>query len=78
MGTLQEDQYAFMIIPRTVLVRMRNVSDKICREIKIHVFSSVTFFFSKIVPFYEIMWEHCGAGQATDDNMAHAHCMLVS
>ena len=20
--------------------------------------------------------KHCGAGQATDDNMAHAHCML--
>jgi len=26
---------------------------------------------------YEIMWKkYCTAGQATDDNMAHAHCML--
>jgi hypothetical protein len=22
------------------------------------------------------MWEHCRAGQATDDNVVHAHCML--
>ena len=26
---------------------------------------------------YEILWEkYCRAEQATDDNMAHAHCML--
>ena len=26
---------------------------------------------------YEIIWEkYCRAKQATDDNMAHAHCML--
>ena len=27
---------------------------------------------------YEIKWKkkHCRAGHATDDNMAHAHCML--
>jgi hypothetical protein len=31
----------------------------------------------EIVPLYEIMWEIYGrAGQVTDDNMAHALCML--
>jgi hypothetical protein len=36
-----------------------------------------TFFFSKIVPFMKKKVEkYCRAGQATDDNMAHAHCML--
>jgi len=29
------------------------------------------------VQVYEIMWENAvERGQATDDNMAHAHCML--
>jgi len=38
-----------------------------------HILRSIT----KIGPIYEIMWKkYCTAGQATDDNMAHAHCML--
>jgi hypothetical protein len=33
--------------------------------------------FSQIVPFNQIMWKNIGrSGQATDDNMAHAHCIL--
>ena len=34
------------------------------------------FFTPKIVPFMRYVEKHCTAGQATDDNMAHAHCML--
>jgi len=30
-GTLHEDQYTFLIISRSVPVRMRNVTDKTCR-----------------------------------------------
>jgi len=32
MGTLHEDQYAFVAISHSFLPRMRNVSDKNCRE----------------------------------------------
>ena len=32
MSTLREAQYTFLIISRSVLLRMRNVSDKTCRE----------------------------------------------
>jgi len=33
------------------------------------------FFENRAV--YEIIWKkNCRAGQATDDNMAHAHCVL--
>jgi len=32
MGTLHEDQYTFLIISRSFLLRMRNISDKSCRE----------------------------------------------
>jgi hypothetical protein len=31
-GTLYEDQFTFFIISRSFLLRMRNVSDKVCRE----------------------------------------------
>jgi hypothetical protein len=31
-GTLHEDQYTFYIISSSVLLRMKNVSDKYCRE----------------------------------------------
>ena len=35
------------------------------------------FFVFENRAFFEIMWKkYCRAGQATDDNMAHAHCML--
>ena len=30
--TLQEDQYTFLITSHSVLLRMRNVSDKLSRE----------------------------------------------
>jgi hypothetical protein len=48
-GTLHEYQYTFFIISRSVLLRMRNVSDKIVEKIKTQILSSITFF-SKIVP----------------------------
>jgi len=32
MGTLHEDQYTFFIISRSVLLRMRNVSEAKCKE----------------------------------------------
>jgi len=49
-GTVHEDQYTFVIISRSVLLRMRNISDESCRENRnTHfVFSN---FSSKIVPF---------------------------
>ena len=63
-----------IVISRSVLVRMRSVSDNICRENhKTHfIFNSVL---SKIVPFCERMWEHFRDWQATDDNMEYARCM---
>jgi hypothetical protein len=49
-GTLHEDHQTFFIISRLILLRMRNVSDKSCRENQnTHfMFSNV---FPKIVPF---------------------------
>jgi len=55
-GTLHEDQYTLLTISRSVLLRMRNVPDKSCRENQnTHFMFSNSF--SKIVPF-EIMWKN--------------------
>ena len=54
---------------------MRNVSEKTFTENQNTILCSTTFFFFENSAFYEIMWKY-RAGQATDDNMAHSHCML--
>jgi hypothetical protein len=67
----------FLIISSSLRLRMRNVSDKNCREkIKIHILCSLTFFFRKSSRLWENVEKYFWAGQDTDDNMAHAHCML--
>jgi len=54
---------------------MRSISEENFRENQNTYFTFNNFFQGLII--YEIMWEkYCTAGQATDDNMAHAHCML--
>jgi len=49
-GTLPEDQYTFLTVSRPVLLRMKNVTDKSCRENQYapFIFSIV---FSKVMPF---------------------------
>jgi len=39
---------------------------KVVRKIETHF----------VVPVVSHMEKYCAAGQATDDNMAHSHCML--
>jgi hypothetical protein len=52
---------------------MRNIADKSPRENQnTFMFNNVFFFSMKIVP---VMSQYSRAEQATDDNMAHAHCM---
>ena len=75
-ATVHEDRYTFTLISRSVLFRMRNVSDKSGRENQ-----NTHFLFSYSPPrkscrLWDNVEKYCRAGQATDDNMAHAHCML--
>jgi hypothetical protein len=53
---VREDQYTFFIISHSFLLKIRNVSDVFCREIKIHILLSVMFFENSAV--HEIMWEN--------------------
>ena len=50
MGTTREDQYTFLIISRSFLLRMRLLQTNVTEKIKTHILFSVTFL-SKIVPF---------------------------
>ena len=62
------------MIPRSVLLWMRSVSGKSCRETR-NTHCTVTFF-QKSCRLWDNLEKYCRAGQTTDDNMAHAHCML--
>ena len=46
-GTLHDDQYTFLGIARSVLLKMKNISDKICREKENTLLFSATFFLEK-------------------------------
>ena len=79
-GTLHADRYTFMIISRSVLLRMRNVSDKSCTE------SQITYFvFCNISsPKSCCLWDNVGkygtAGQTTGDNVTrrmHIACWVT-
>jgi hypothetical protein len=67
-GTLHEDLCTFMTIYRWILLRMRNVSDKSCRENQnTHfMFNNV---FPKILPLWDNVEKYGTARQATDDNI---------
>jgi hypothetical protein len=71
-GTLHDDQYTFLIIAGSFLFKMRNLSDKTCREIKTR-----NNFFPDIMPFKR----YCGKqmySRASQMNSAHAQCMLYT
>ena len=74
-GTLHEDRYTFMVISRCILLQMRNVSHKSCREnYSTHfVFNK---FLLKIVPFmrqYGKMWY--SNRQVRCDNITQRMCI---
>jgi len=73
MGILHEDQYTFLSVSHSVLPRMRNVSDKSCRE------NQNTHLMQNFRESW-LSWDNVGkyfrAEQATDDNMVLVHCML--
>ena len=73
MGILHEDQYAFLTVSHSVLLRMRNVFDKSCRENQ-NTHSIQNFIESWLSG--DNVEKYFRAEQATDENMVLAHCML--
>jgi len=73
-GTLHADRYTFLIISRSVLLRMRNVSHKNKNKIKTILYFIFKLLFSKI--WWDNVEKFCRAGQATNYNMAHIYYKL--
>jgi hypothetical protein len=74
-GTLHEDQYTFVTISRSVLLKMRNVSDKIVEKFKAHILRSLACF-PKSCSSINNVENYSRTVEATDDNMADAHFTL--
>ena len=73
---MNTNTYIFLIISRSVLLRMRNISDKRCRENQKTFFVFSTFFFRKSCRLLDDVEKYCIAGQTTNYRMAHTLCML--
>jgi len=54
---------------------MRNISDKSCRESQ-NTYFGFNNLFKKSCHLWRDANTYCWARQATDDSMAHMHCML--
>ena len=55
MGALHEDRYTFLIVSSSLLARMKNISDKSCRENR-NTYFMILFFLNSAV--CEIMWNN--------------------
>jgi hypothetical protein len=67
-GTLHEDLCTFMLIIRSVLLRMSNVLDKRCRGNQ-NTHFMISNIFPKIVRLWHNVAKYGRARQATDDNI---------
>ena len=48
-----------------------------CSRENNNTFLYINFFFESLA-FNKMMWkQYCRAGKTIDDNMAHAHCLLL-
>ena len=64
-----KDRCAFMIYPRWILLRMRNVADRSCRESQKTHFMLVSFFSRKSCRLWDNVGKYCRAAQVTDDKI---------
>jgi hypothetical protein len=67
--TLHEVLCTFVIISRSVLLRMRNISDKSCRENQSTHFMFSNLFFRKSCRLWDNVGKRCRARQARDENV---------
>jgi hypothetical protein len=63
MGTLDEDYCATLIISRSFLLRMRTISDKMCRENQDIPFIFNSFFVRKSRHLWDDVEKYCRAGR---------------
>ena len=74
--TLHEDQYTVLIIYRSVLLTIRNISDEARRQNQ-NTFNAQELFSWMACLLWNNVAKYCRTGQAIDDNMAHVHWLLT-
>ena len=75
MDTLHEDVFTFILISRWIILKMKNVSNKSCRENQNTRFTFSNFF-PKFVPIYEIMWKNRAEPERPQMRIQHDACAL--
>jgi hypothetical protein len=65
----------FHFTSRSVHLRIKMFQAKVVEKNETHILCSITLFRNSC-RLWDNVEKCCRAGQATDDNMAHAHCML--
>ena len=74
--TLHKDRYTFMVIRRSLLLRMKNFSDRIWRENQNTHFMFNNLIFRKSCRLWGHEEKFGRSRQAIDANVANARCML--
>ena len=77
MDTLRQDQYTLLIISRSFLLRMRNVSGRSCKIESKHILRLIIFFL-KIIPFMRYVEKYGRTIQPTDDNIIRSSKVVIS
>ena len=73
-GTVHEDRYKFLVVSRSVLPRMRKVTNKVLEKTEVqNICSTNFFFFRKLCRVWDNVEKY---GRGTDHNMTHAHYIL--
>jgi hypothetical protein len=65
-----------MVIPRPILLRMRNISDKICTENQGTHFIRCFFSFFENRAAYELMWKHTVESDRPQVTKQYGACAL--
>ena len=76
-GTLHEVWYTLLITSCSFLLEWKIFQTNIVGRIKTHILCSVNCFW-KFCHLWANVKRYCRAGQATDDNVVHAHFMLYT
>jgi len=63
-----------MTISRWIFLRIKNVLDTFVEKIQTYILCSVTSIENRAFFFLDNMENFCVTVQATDDDVAHAHC----
>jgi hypothetical protein len=71
----QTDRH-FLSHPALFILEWQMFKTVVIERLEIHILCSVAFFFLKSCRLWDKVEKYCGAGQAPDDDMTHAHCVL--